>query len=250
MGYYINCIKTSETLTHDFKELVPDMNMRRRMSRIVKMGVTTGLDALLDFSSYGNIDAIITATGLGCIADSEKFLTNIISNNEQMLNPTPFINSTFNTVGAQIALIQSLHCYNNTFTHRTTSFESALLDAILRLSTKKSKAVLVGVFDEITPTLLSLMTRMGKLKTKCLGEGAVFFILTNDRLDVSVAEIEELSFGETSNSAQLLSEISKTMWCGAMAQSLVQSINLKNDGSIINDSSGKSNPLIKFRCIS
>lgn len=53
----------------------------------------------------GKVDAIITATGLGCLADTEKFMNALMDNREQMLNPTAFIQSTFNTVGAQLALL-------------------------------------------------------------------------------------------------------------------------------------------------
>ena len=131
MAYYINSIFTFDRVATDIKELIPDMNMRRRMSRFVKMGVSTAIESLNDFDD--NIDAIITSTPLGCIADSEKFLNAIIENNEQMLNPTPFIQSTFNTVGAQIGLITKNNCYNMTYSHLDISFESAVLDAVLRI---------------------------------------------------------------------------------------------------------------------
>ena len=49
----------------DVKTLIPDMNMRRRMSRVVKMGVTTALETLHAFDKFGTIDAIVTATHLG-----------------------------------------------------------------------------------------------------------------------------------------------------------------------------------------
>ena len=100
---------------------------------MVKSGVAAGIESLLEFGARAPIDAIITATGLGCIADSEKFLDGLIAGDETMLNPTPFIQSTFNTVGAQIALLRGLHCYNTTYAHRWTSFENALTDAALRI---------------------------------------------------------------------------------------------------------------------
>ncbi len=193
MGYYINCIKRDSSLSRDIKELIPNMNIRRRMSRVIKSGVTTALDSLMDFEEYGEIDAIITSTWLGCIADSEKFLANIISSNEQLLNPTPFIQSTFNTVGAQVALIKSLKCYNNTFTHGTNSFESALLEAALMIDNGDVNAALIGFFDEVTPTVEKICERLGVLNDRKLWEGALFFVLTKDKLDSSIAEIEQIS---------------------------------------------------------
>lgn len=249
MGYFINCLKQSDSLSKEIKELVPDMNLRRRMSRIVKMSVSTGVESLLDFDSFGEVDSIITATGLGCIADSEKFLGNCISAGEQMLNPTPFIHSTFNTVGAQIALIRSLHGYNNTFTHRYTSFESALVDAMLRIGKGKSKAVLIGVFDEFTQTVETLMKRMGVLKEKKLGEGALFFVLSGERLDSSVAEIEGITFGNAENEVLSVFNTNDSLWCGAVARTIARSIESKYSGFILNDIDGKNNSLIKLRCL-
>ena len=59
----------------------------RRMSRIIKMELpVTGMYQYPTFRK----SMIITATGLGCLADTEKFLNTIIENEEQLLNPTPF----------------------------------------------------------------------------------------------------------------------------------------------------------------
>lgn len=191
MSYYINCIKHHDSLNRDIKELIPSMNIRRRMSRVVKMGVTTALDSIADFEEYGEVDAIITATWLGCIADSEKFLANIIESDEQMLNPTPFIQSTFNTVGAQVALIRSLKCYNNTFTHRHGSLKSAMIDAVLQLECAGVQAVLVGWFDELTPTVETICTRL-RVAPPC--DGAMFFIMTKQRYASSTIEVDEEIF--------------------------------------------------------
>lgn len=247
MGYYINCIKEFSSLQRDIKKFVPEMNMRRRMSRVVKMAVSTSLESLIDFGQ--EVDAIITATGLGCISDSEKFLANILSEDEQMLNPTPFINSTFNTVGGQIALISGLHCYNNTFTHRYTSFESALIDAMLRINSGRSNAVLICVFDEVTPSVETIMKRIGLLKNKTLGEGAVAFIVTKDSTELSVAEVESIVFGETNAEALSVSASNNSLWCGAVAKTILEAIREKRSPYILNDINGKNNSLIKIKCL-
>ena len=141
MKLYVNCITSDAGLRRDIKELIPEMNLRRRMSRVVKSGVAAGIESLLEFGDRAAVEAVVTATGLGCIADSEKFLDSLIANEERMLNPTPFIQSTFNTVGAQIALLRGLHCYNTTYANRWTSFENALTDAALRIGAGLSRAV-------------------------------------------------------------------------------------------------------------
>lgn len=191
MSYYINCIKSHTEVIRDLKELIPDMNIRRRMSPLLKTAVATAMEVLADFGERCPVDAIITASRLGCIADSEKFLANIIDNKEQMLNPTPFIQSTFNTVGAQIALLKGLHCYNMTYSHREISLESALLDAMIRIDNKLSQAVLIGVFDEITPTVSTILARMQIPEYE---HGATFFVVTAEQYDSSLAELINLSF--------------------------------------------------------
>ena len=189
MKVYVNCITSGAELRSDIKVLIPEMNLRRRMSRVVKSGVAAGIESLLEFGARAPIDAIITATGLGCIADSEKFLDGLIAGDETMLNPTPFIQSTFNTVGAQIALLRGLHCYNTTYAHRWTSFENALTDAALRIGAGWSRAVLVGAFDETTPSVEKVLRRLRVAQEGRWGESSVFFVLTAERFDCSVAEI-------------------------------------------------------------
>ena len=189
MKVYVNCITSGAELRSDIKVLIPEMNLRRRMSRVVKSGVAAGIESLLEFGARAPIDAIITATGLGCIADSEKFLDGLIAGDETMLNPTPFIQSTFNTVGAQIALLRGLHCYNTTYVHRWTSFENALTDAALRIGAGWSRAVLVGAFDETTPSVEKVLQRLRVAQEGRWGESSVFFVLTAERFDCSVAAI-------------------------------------------------------------
>ncbi len=234
MGYYVNCIKRSDRLEQDIKELIPEMNIRRRMSRVVKMGVCCGLESLLSFEGCGQVDAIVTATSLGAIADSEKFLANIITSQERMLNPTPFIQSTFNTIGAQIALIRKMKCYNNTFVHRNNSFESALLEATLRLECGSLKGVLVGIFDEVTPTVELLSQRLRLLGGRAMGEGAIFFVLTSTRCSSSVAQLE-LQLDGSQIEAESVSKLSKNYWSGAMATLMADAIEQQRECTLIND---------------
>lgn len=194
MKLYVNCITSGAGLRRDIKELIPEMNLRRRMSRVVKSGVAAGIESLLEFGDRAAVEAVVTATGLGCIADSEKFLDSLIANEERMLNPTPFIQSTFNTVGAQIALLRGLHCYNTTYANRWTSFENALTDAALRIGAGLSRAVLVGAFDETTPSAGIILQRLGMAQQGGWGESSIFFVLTAEAFDTSVAAITGIRF--------------------------------------------------------
>lgn len=191
---YIEAVATHLNLTHDIKEVVPDATLRRRMSRIVKMATATAFECTGGVQGIAELDAIVTATGLGCLADSERFLEQVHRTDGQMLNPTPFIQSTFNTVGAQIALLAGNHCYNMTYVHRGRSFESALTDAMLQLKEGDACRVLAGAFDESTPTQHHIMERMGFWRGAEDGEGAVFTLLTAAATSNSIARISKVEF--------------------------------------------------------
>ena len=113
--------KKVEAVHPNYKDYISPMTLRR-MATGVKMGVTAGHKALQN-AHTGEPDAILTGTGMGCIEDTEKFLNSIITNDEGFLAPTAFIQSTHNTVGAQIALGLKCKAYNNTYVHGAISFE-------------------------------------------------------------------------------------------------------------------------------
>ena len=194
MKCYIENIMTDTQVSTDLKILIPEASMRRRMSRVLKTGVSTAVECLGGRENIDRIDAVVTATGLGCLADSEKFLRNVIDGNEQLLNPTPFIQSTFNTVGGQVALLRHNHCYNVTYVNRGHSFEDALLDTMMRIDDGESRDVLLGAFDERTESQFRIMQRMGCYRQADAGEGAVFAELTAEATSRSFAAVTRVDF--------------------------------------------------------
>jgi 3-oxoacyl-[acyl-carrier-protein] synthase II len=168
-----------------YKEIINPM-LLRRMSRVMKMGLASALLCLKD-AGKDMPEAIITSTGLGCVEDSDKFLTSLIENNETMLNPTPFIQSTHNTIGAQIALQLKCYGYNSTYAGRGACFEMALLDSLMLLEEKEVNNVLVGGYDELTPNMITILYRLGMFRSKARndgiipGEGASFALLSNEK---------------------------------------------------------------------
>ncbi len=184
-----------------------DSKSLRRMSRIIKMGVAAAMECLNE-AGEKNPGAIITGTAFGCLEDTGIFLTSIIEQNEEMLQPTPFIQSTHNTVGSQIALLLKCHGYNNTFVHRGFSFENALLDALMLLYEGETTSVLAGSVDEITDISHAILTRFGLYKRfpvvnlslftsaskgTIAGEGAAFFLLTSQPSANAYAQLEGIS---------------------------------------------------------
>lgn len=175
----------------------------RRMSKIVRMSIVSALLAVKD-SGIKNPDAILTGTGMGCQIDTEKFLNSMIENNEGLLAPTAFIQSTHNTVGGSIALGIQNHNYNLTYVHRTFSFESALLDSIMLINEGKADKLLLGGFDEITEESWLIKTKIDFFKSNAIsstgllndeqkgaqaGEGSSFFVLSNKETDNAYAKV-------------------------------------------------------------
>lgn len=181
--------KCMRALEPDYKLCIKEAGLRRRMSHVIKMGVASALDCVA--GANGALpDAIITATGLGCLADTEKFLQQIVENDEKLLNPTSFIQSTFNTIGGQVALILKRQCYNFTYVHRGFSFESAVIDAMMQLSDGEASHILVGGIDEVTDVEYRVMERMGFWRNGAkMGEGAQFFMLSSESSAQDVAQI-------------------------------------------------------------
>ena len=189
----------------DYKELI-DVKLIRRMSRIIRMGVAAAMECLQE-AGVAKPDAIITGTAYGCMEDTDLFLTKMVEYKEELLTPTAFIQSTHNTIGAQIGLLLQCNNYNNTFVHRGFSFESALLDGMMLLKEKEAVNVLVGAIDEITNTSHAILSRMGLYKQAQIsnlelfktgskgtiaGEGAAFFLLANEPSGTDYAKLDGL----------------------------------------------------------
>ena len=194
MKCFVNRVVRDHDVATDIKLLIPDAGQRRRMSKVIKTAVSTAVECVGGVENIASLDAIITATGWGCLTDSERFLRNVIGDKEQLLNPTPFIQSTFNTIGGQIALLSHNHCYNVTYVNRSHSFEDALLDAMMRIADGESENILLGAFDEQTPSQHAIMERMGAFRNHKDGEGAVFAILKAEPTLESLAQIDKIEF--------------------------------------------------------
>jgi 3-oxoacyl-[acyl-carrier-protein] synthase II len=171
------------------------------------MGVTAAGICLHD-AGVEKPDAIITGTGLGMMEETEKFLNGILDNGEKLLNPTAFIQSTHNTVGAHIAVMIGCNYYNLTYVHGPVSLENALLDSLMRLEEIPSEKVLLGGVEEITEAHFVITDSMGFWKKGLLsnldlmkdktpgtlaGEGASFFLLSKEESPQNYGLIRGLS---------------------------------------------------------
>jgi 3-oxoacyl-[acyl-carrier-protein] synthase II len=168
------------------------------------MGITAGFMALRE-AKVNTPDAIITGTAYGCLEDTGVFLNKMVENNEEALNPTPFIQSTHNTIGSQIAMLLQCQGYNQTYAHSAFSFESTLLDAMMQLEENAGKRILIGAVDEITSVSHEILSRFGLFRRKLAstlsifkqprkgtidGEGAAFFLVTGTHERACMASVE------------------------------------------------------------
>lgn len=177
----------------DYRQHINPIQLRR-MPRILRMGLAA---AQICLNRANNIspDAIIVGTGLGCLDNLEKFLLEVLDNDEHITSVLPFINSTHNAVAAQIAMLLRNHNYNITYCHRGFSFESALQDALMLIEEKQAKNVLVGGIDECTDDFVKLHGYLGYWKKPLsnlrllddqssgtiAGEGSAFFVISGER---------------------------------------------------------------------
>ncbi|MDO4703393.1 beta-ketoacyl synthase N-terminal-like domain-containing protein [Tannerella sp.] len=184
--------KYVSTLDPPFSEYLSPL-MSRRMCTLLKRAVVVSRLALKD-AGVEKPDAIISGTGLGCIANTEQFLLSIMENNEQFLQPTFFMQSTHNILSATVAIDLKCHGYNNTYVHRGVSFDHALLDAFLQFGRGKIETALVGGYDELTEHYYSFFDRLGTWDFepgRCFaGEAAVSMLLGTEKQAHTLCRID------------------------------------------------------------
>jgi len=194
----------------------------RRMSRMLKRGITAGMRCLED-AAISSPDAIIIGTARGSVTDMEVFLRDMISMKEQALNPTGFIQSTYNSVNGWLAMLSKCKGYNQTYVHRGFSLELCLLDAQLMLAEAMAdKYILAGCFDELTTEYFTIRNKIGYYKEDIpnslellnhydtpgaiAGEGAHFFALSNNPANAACA-IHTIKMLQQPGSAELQNAI-------------------------------------------
>lgn len=229
----------------DYKQYIPPA-AARRMAKGIKMGVVASKIAMEE-AGVETVDAIVTGTGMGCMIDSEKFVSAIIDNNEQYLTPTSFIQSTHNTVAGQIALGIECKGYNFTYVHSAISFESALLDAKMQLENDEANNILVGGVEElgahttkvhrtinhIKPLPISI-SEMLKSKTQgaVFSEGADFFVLSNQKKESCYAEVVAVETLNTLAKERVGSTIENFLKENGLASKDVDVVVLGNNGDV------------------
>jgi len=143
-------------------------NVLRRMGRGVRMSVVAGMPLLKEQPAP---QGIIIGTANAGMQESGKFLDQLIEYDEDTLSPANFVQSTSNSIAAQISMMFGLHCYANTHVHGGLAFENALLDAAMLVSEQPEASFLLGGADEITNYNYSIDQLAGWYKTEQIGAG-------------------------------------------------------------------------------
>lgn len=228
----------------DYKSFIPPRALRR-MSKAIRMGLTSAKIALKQ-AGITKPDAIVTGTGEGCKQDTEKFLEAILNQDENLLTPTAFIQSTHNTIGGQLA--QNLECtgYNVTYTQNSASLESALIDAqLLFLEQPDLNSVLVGGVDELSKKISSFMYLDNQLKEQVISnsdllksdssgtitsEGAHFFSISAEKSEKTYAELIDVSVFQAKTPGDVSEKILKLLQLNNYTLQEIDLVILGNNG--------------------
>lgn len=186
-----------------YQEFISKIEIRR-MEKGLKMSIAAAAKALQE-AHLPSPQAIIVGTGMSCLRSSEKFLKAMLENDEQYLTPINFIQSTHNTVAGQLAIKYNSKGYNFNYVSGSVSFESALLDAQNQIENNIENNILIGGVDETNEHTLGLYKHIhfikneadapynilkAKSKGMVMSEGALFFVLQNEKTANTYASIK------------------------------------------------------------
>ncbi|MBP5705311.1 MAG: beta-ketoacyl synthase chain length factor [Paludibacteraceae bacterium] len=213
---------TFNAVEPDYKEVIVNANLRRRMNRMLKMGTYAAMKCLADT----DVDLMLTATSLGSISDTEKMLDTIYSSGDTLGNPTAFIQSTFNTLAGNIAQLKSTHIPNVTFVNRGETVANALGYARVKLSGDVGNILYVSS-DEKTELSETVLKKFNLSANGMYGEGSTAMILSSEK----TGALAEIVFSKCGIDVQTaLKELGIPMedveildykrWCGEYATAL------------------------------
>ncbi len=236
------------TIEPDYKAFIAPMQIRR-MSKVVKMGVAAGMQALKD-ANVTLPDAITIGTAYGCLEDTEVFLSKMLAQQEEMLTPTAFIQSTHNTIAGQIALMLGCNAHNLTYVQRGLSFETALLESLLLLGENPNQHILCGGIDEMTATVQAILQRAGAYRTApalsdqllaqplqgaIAGDGANCMVLGSDANGAYAQVVDMITFNKPYTTEKIQEKIGAFLQQHALTLNTVDAVIAGYNGDAKND---------------
>jgi 3-oxoacyl-[acyl-carrier-protein] synthase II len=204
----------------DFKAYINPIQLRR-LNRMLRIGLSASTICLRD-AHPNTMDGIVTATGYGFLSDTAVFMNEMLSQHEQHVAPTHFMQSTYNALGGLVALSIQCKGYNNTYVSKGFAFENALDDVLLQLNENPRQHFLIGAFDEAAQSQLNTHTRLGYFKQQQVssmslfeqqsagtlqGEGAAFFCISGERSESTWCTLHDIhTLYKPASEAELFAE--------------------------------------------
>lgn len=190
----------------------------RRADKLSKMSVLAAADALAD-SGIADITSkrigIILATAFGAQVTTFEFLDGILDYGDAAVSPTTFSNSVHNAAASYISSSLNIQGPTLTVTQFRFSFQSALQLARTWLQQGRCDYLLVGAVDQYGDVLGYVADEKlhtatdGKIKPFAFkptcqvpGEGALFFLLGNDRTETAYCSLDAVHSGDDPDGAQ------------------------------------------------
>lgn len=187
----------------------------RRMGKTVRLGIGAALPLLREASAPPA--GILIGTANAGMEESIQFMKEIIDHDEGILAPGAFVQSTPNTIAAQLSLLSRNKGYNITHVQGGLAFENALIDATMLLREQDSATYLVGGADEIGTHNYNIDRLQGWFKKEPVsnrdlyetrspgslaGEGAAMFLVSN-RQENALAKLEALTMMHSDEAAMV-----------------------------------------------
>jgi len=132
----------------------------RRMDALLREVMVRALH-LLKSEGLERPGAIIVNTAFGCMDNTQRFLEAMLAQGEDTLSPTPFMQSTHNTIAAALAIATGCHGYN--ITYAALSGGAAIIEADARslLARGEAQSVLLVEADRLTDRWRQLLMQYG-----------------------------------------------------------------------------------------
>lgn len=226
----------ARSIDPDFKEFFSPLE-GRRMGKILKRALASSL-RVVRTTGITQPDAIISGTGLGCIENTEIFLTAMCEEGESLLKPTSFMQSTHNTISSLLSINLKCHGYNVTYAHKGISFDSAMFDAWLQLRLGKIGNALVGSHDEITPSYFTLLQRIGyvggDMEGVC-GEASVAAMLNTEKGEDALCELKSMSMLYKPSAAKLKKALANLLGDAGVEYDELDAVITGVNGNRVND---------------
>ncbi|MBR0272474.1 MAG: beta-ketoacyl-[Bacteroidaceae bacterium] len=215
------------SLDPDFKQWL-SAGESRRMGKLMKRALATSLTAMQK-SGVEHPDAIITGTGLGCIENTEILLSHLCFEGEENCKPTPFMQSTHNTISSLVSIHTKCHGYNATYAHKEASFDGALEDAWTQMQLGRIQTALVGGQDEMTPNYFKMLCKTGFFGNprQVAGETAVSIMLNREQTHTALCRITAVKRMYQPTAAELKAEAEALGAVDAVMTSVAGTANTK-----------------------